>query len=88
MYVLVMHSGECIRLGERSAAFTDVYMDLLYLPSLMSTGALDNFTMATEVFIESKMSLYTIPIEDVKVQVSSQTLDRQQAFGELFFSHH
>jgi hypothetical protein len=77
----MMKGRECLLVGARSAAFIDLSMYLLYLPSLMNVGELDNFTLATEALIKSDMSLYSTPIEDVTVLVSSQTINGRKAFG-------
>lgn len=64
-----------------STSFLDISIYLKYLPSLMSSVGIQNLAAAAEVFIESNLSYNSIPVDDVKVLVSSQTLDGRTIMG-------
>ena len=81
LIIIMMNCRECFLVGAIETAVIDLSMDLLYLPSVMSPDGMGNLTMATEALIESDLSFYSIPVRDVTVLVSSQTLDGRKAFG-------
>lgn len=81
MYLLLINGRECLLVGARSTELIDLSMYLLYLPSLMNAGQLDNVTLATETLIMSDLSLYSTSVEDVTALVSSQTVNGRTAFG-------
>ena len=81
LMIVTINYREFALVGAIETVVIDMSMCLLYLPSLMSPNEMGNLTMATEAFIESDLSLYSIPVRGVTVLILSQTLDGRQAFG-------
>jgi len=81
LIIIMMICRKCVLVGAIETAVIDLSMYLLYLPSMMSPDEMGNLTMATGALIESDLSFYSIPVRDVTVLISSQTLDGRKAFG-------
>eukprot|EP00934_Nitzschia_sp_Nitz4_P000871 Nitzschia sp. Nitz4//scaffold21_size171442//35572//37121//NITZ4_002149-RA/size171442-augustus-gene-0.200-mRNA-1//-1//CDS//3329542375//871//frame0 len=60
----------------------DLSLNLLYLPSIMSSTGLEHLAVATQSFLETKFDLYSILLCDLKVATGSQALDGRQYVGD------
>lgn len=69
-------------LGASNFGIVDFSINLLYLPSLMSTIGLNNLEIAIQTFLAIKLDSYPISLCDLQVAIDSQSLDGRKIIGE------